>query len=273
MTWAIAASAIWENGTGSYVPKTLDHDSWSNIIVQSGMTTTPTKADLLSAWVKEEGDIHWGSGYPKTPYRMFEGGADENGSLSFSQVLYKDRYGKMPCAAHSDQKLNLYDPIDQLKTMVIHSAANNNKATGSSSCWGGMHRGFSGTKPMREEYNQLLKFDNNVNQMKDFIGYIDNKTGSIVKRNQTAKEDDYETLAKAIAIYNGAKSTMLNFTWPRIIKFLKYKEKSKSNGSYSANSICHSCKYSIKVRNRSELFAGKLRRYVWEGGAYPSNLT
>lgn len=70
-------------------------------------------------------------------------------------------------------------------------------------------------------------------------------------------------LAKAIGIYNGAKWRMLNYSWPRMIKYLKYDENSKAN----SGSICHSCKYSILVRNHAGIFKNHLRTYVWEGAA------
>lgn len=278
--WAAAAAEIWQTGAGTYVPQTLSDEYWSQILIDAGLTNRqPTKTELLANWVEEESRYHWGNnrkGYQTTPYRMNEGGADENGSLSFSQVVYKARYGAQPCSAHLDQSLNLYHPADQLKAMVIHSASNDSGGTVSGTatigCIGGMHRGFVGSQPMREEYNNTLNFDNGINQMDDFVGYISNADGALVRKNQTDREDDYEALAKAIAIYNGGTSWMVNFTWPRVIKYLTYQENSTSNEGYARTGICHSCKYSIKVRNQDDLFEGSLRRYVWRGDTATENI-
>ncbi|MEJ2046269.1 MAG: hypothetical protein P8X74_21415 [Reinekea sp.] len=77
------------------------HDA---ILTIAGMTSSETtnRAALLRNWIREEADYHWGRGDPITPYRMYEGGADEYGSLSFSQLLYRKRYSNWACAAHAD---------------------------------------------------------------------------------------------------------------------------------------------------------------------------
>ncbi|GGY59558.1 hypothetical protein GCM10011297_35080 [Bacterioplanes sanyensis] len=273
--WAATAADIWQDGSGTYVPQTLEDTEWQQVLTEAGITTgdLPTKADLLAAWATQESELHWGGGHPETPFRMHEGGADESGSLSFSQILYKSRYGPRPCAAHSDMALNFYDPSDQLRAFVAHTASSNGSTATTGSCHGGMHLAFSGNNPMREEYNQRLRIDGGVNQMADFRGYIDNSTGAFVARAQGSREDDYEALAKAIAFYNGASLWMRNFTWPRAIRYLQYDEDSTRNigaggrdGNYTADGTCHSCKYSIEVRNQAGLFAGRLRDYVWLGG-------
>jgi hypothetical protein len=46
-----------------------------------------------------------------------------------------------------------------------------------------------------------------------------------------------------------------------MIKYLKYQKNSKGN----SGSICHSCKYSILVRNHTGVFKNHLRTYVWKG--------
>jgi hypothetical protein len=271
--WIAEAAKIWESGSGAYVPASLTISIYGQVMVQAGLAPdSKTQVGLLKAWLEQESPYHWGDNnkhYIKTPYRMNEGGADENGSLSFSQAIYHHRYGPNPCAAEADNKLNLYHPGDNIKTMVVHSASSGGSDGASLSCEGGMHRAFVGAQSIREKYNNVTDGKlGDSDKMTDFIGYIDNATGAIVQKSVTEKEDDYEALAKAIGIYNGAQRWMRNMSWPRMIKSIPYKEGSKGNFGMKngKDRVCHSCSYSIKVRNHELTFKGKLRTYVWKGG-------
>lgn len=120
--WIAEAVNIWRDGKGEHVPATLTDARYNQIQELAGLTSGDrTQAQLLTDWLEEESRFHWGSnskGYQATSYRMNEGGADENGSLSFSQLLYHYRYGNNPCTAHAEAGLNLYHPGDNLKTLV-----------------------------------------------------------------------------------------------------------------------------------------------------------
>ena len=63
---------------------------------------------------------------------------------------------------------------------------------------------------------------------------------------------------------------MRTYSWPRMLKYLKYKSDSKENDK--GKSICHSCKYSILVRGDQKVFGENLRTYVWAGGTYAADL-
>lgn len=187
---------------------------------------------------------------------------DENGSTSYSQVLYHYRFAPEPCASHWENQLNLYHPADQLISMVVHSASNDTTdVTSPSSCVGGIHLAFSGSQRMREEYDNGTA--PGVQSMSDFRGYIDNETGSVVPLSPSDMEDDYDALAKAIGSYNGAMKVFRNRSWARLIRYT-------TPGAPGVNDMgknkCYSCKYTINVRDTEIALGGNLRKYVWQGG-------
>jgi len=148
--------------------------------------------------------------------------------------------------------------------MVIHAGSNGNRDGTTQGCERGLHRAFSSPDTaFREDYQNGTSLE--TDSMVNFKGYIDNSTNSVVAKNLSDIEDEYEALAKAIEIYNGAKEWMLNYSWPRIIRYLKYDPASKEN--ITEKDICHSCKYSIEVRSNENVFGmNNLRTYVWVGG-------
>lgn len=265
--WFNEAVGIWQNGVGTKVPATLNDDMYNLVLTEAGLTNNSrAKKDLLVAWMKEETQYHWGDNpkhYQKTKYRMTEGGADENGSLSFSQLLYHYRYGPNPCAAHKEAGKNLYHPGDNLKSFVIHSAANNTSDVGTKACQGGMYRAFV-SKSLRVQYNSGAS----LQPVSELKGYINNADGTVVTKALTEKEDDYEALAKAIGIYNGNTNIFTSKSWPWVLRYLQYVPDSKENTGL----ICHSCRYSIDARNKPNVLENNLRRYVWYGGKYPLTL-
>ncbi|GGY59961.1 hypothetical protein GCM10011297_35310 [Bacterioplanes sanyensis] len=172
--------------------------------------------------------------------------------------------------------LNFYDPSDQFQAFIAHTASNNEATASTAQCWGGMHLAFTGTNRMREDYGNSIAGDpTGANHpMADFRGYIDNTTQALVRRALTVREDDYEALAKAIGFYNGIRTRFRNNPWPRMLKQYIYQRNSKSNHTNDAGDyVCHSCKYSIEVRNQADLFAGHLRRYVWMGGTAAADIS
>ena len=200
---------------------------------------------------------------------MNEGGADENGSLSFSQLLYHYRYGKNPCTAHAEAGLNLYHPGDNLKTLVVHTASDNSYTTGSSqNCEGGLHKAF--IRDVLKTTYSLVAAGETVAELR---GYIHPGQETPTTLQLTDREDDYEGLAKAIGIYNGNGSNerpiFTNRSWAGRLRYMQYDLGSTQNTA----TVCHSCKYSLKVRNKAGTFENHLRQYIWQGGTYPADLT
>lgn len=225
-----------------------------------------SREDLLTAWVGEETNYHWGSNnakkgpnntripYQPTNYRMLEGNADEHGSLSFSQLLYGYRFGSSACQAHTDTNFNPYDPIDQVKIFAVHTAA-----ASTSNCPGGMNQAFVANNLTRS-YESVKNASGDIS---DLVG-VKGNTATL-----GTADDNYEKLAKAVFYYNSPHKWIRSLSWPYIMKYLTYKKDSDRNEKLPSNTnrgTCHSCRYSIQVREK--VFA-ELRTYIWAGERYP----
>jgi hypothetical protein len=264
-TWVSGAVDLWTNGSGTRVPSnTYTANTHDGIVQLAGLTpgVGNNRNAFLNEWITHESTHHWGGNakqYQETTYRMTEGGADEHGSLSFSQLLYGHRFGQTPCAAHADSDLNLYEPSDNVKTFVIHTASDNGVGAGQVACKGLIYRGF-------HTNDQTL----DVTFVAD-MGIVNSRAGNVAdlrgyrhnSGNVTAiptNEDDYDVLAKAVMGYNSGEGYADDYSWA---KFLKYKEY-LVNSPRNTGRICHSCRYSIEVRKA--LFGANMRTFIWEGG-------
>jgi hypothetical protein len=178
-------------------------------------------------------------------------GADEHGSLSFSQLVYPNRFGdNSACAAHRAIKLNLYDPQDQVKTFAVHAAA---EQTDAHNCPGGMNRAFV-ANALGSDYE--LTAVAGGEDIHDLVGIRG-------KDNRGTEEDGYEKLAKAIFYYNSPHAWISGdsrHSWPYLLKYKVYDANSAKNSTRT--NVCHSCKYTIKVR-RNFFGEGHLRTYIW----------
>ncbi len=246
-TWLKGVTDIFDSGlvsNTSVVPASYTEQKHLNMLLSAGVSDpTKTREALLLAWKRQESDGHWGRGSPVTPFRMTEGSGDELGSLSFSQVLFRYRYGKASCIAHRNSGLNFYDPADNMKSFAVHLNA---AKTALGSCQGEFNKVYG--------EGQTGKTYANVTDLK---GYIQ---GDSTLKSLSTLEDDYETLARAIGGYNGggfygAKS------WPELIKTKKFTTVATRSNS---GENCSSCTYSINVRNQR--FGLPYRTYVWKGG-------
>ncbi len=261
--WIKESVKIWDQGIGSYVPATLTQEKYNEILTIIGPSVSKTTEGLLRVWIAGESKYHWGNNlasYQQTDFRMTEG-ADESGSLSFSQLKYQYRYGKKPCAAHKDAELNLYHPQDNLSSMVIHTASSSSSPAGTANCEGGFHKAFVDDE-LRLKYNHNIGSSGET--LTELIGFK-HGNGAVTPITDSSTEDMYENLAKAIAIYNanGIKGQPF-FTaqsWPRL---LRYKKKDTSKQANTAT-ICHSCKYSLEIRNKAETLSGTSKNVymVW----------
>lgn len=85
-----------------------------------------TREDLLRAWISKEASIgHWGV---QENFRVVLGGFDSWGSIGFSQVQQRFKYGNPAGSARAASLLsNLYHPADAVKAFAIYS---NNKDLG-----------------------------------------------------------------------------------------------------------------------------------------------
>ena len=256
--WLDGVIDIWNDGLGTMVVPTYDLDKHNEILASAGIPDSPkTQKDLVRAWKSQESPIHWGTNnatsnggpYQATPYRMMEGGADNYGSLSFSQVMYQYNYSeKSKCPAFSENPINLYDPEQNVKAFAIFTGM-----TGGNGCaTGPFKRGL-----VDGDFTEALGANTNLLNL---YGYR-HGTGAVTP--VLAQEGTYEVFAKSIGLYNG-KGELSSTPWAEMlmtesIPTTKEVEAAKGNSGHK----CFSCKYTIQVRNQR--FGLPFRQYIWVG--------
>jgi len=182
---------------------------------------------------------------------MTEGSADEYGSLSFNQVLYHYRYSDTPCQVHGRQGLNHFDPRENLMGFAVHTGGADPQ------CGGSFNWAFARTEG---EAGALVRRHQDTN----LLGYM--KDGQVIKAGAGDLEDDYELLARAIGLYNGANDILAqNDTWPEVLSQNVLSRDSSGKGNKDGK--CYSCFYAINIRNTH--FGLPLRDYVWVGERQP----
>jgi hypothetical protein len=242
--WLESAIKIWDEGLGSNVPITYTKNKHDKVLELAGVSGNQySRKALLKSWKGREAKSHWGHGFPKTSYRMTEGGADELGSMSFNQIQYHYRYSKKPIRVHKEKALNYFDPGDNIKGFIIHTAAN----AGGNTTEGYGHKGA-----FYKVFAQGIARSHNNNTLKAYRNCDSLGVCSAINLIKP-QEDEYEQLARGIAAYN---SNPGDDSWPLIIK-------NKKPGS------CRACEYTIDVRNSADKFNLPYRTYIWEGGIYP----
>jgi len=90
------------------------------------VSNTVTRKDILRAWIVKEATAghrgfqeNW-SAYRKIPYRIVLGGSDSFGSIGFSQIKNRYKYGKNS-GTDGLRMTNLYHPQDAVKGFAIWS--------------------------------------------------------------------------------------------------------------------------------------------------------
>lgn len=234
---------------------------WLSLLGSGVDDTTKTRAALIKAWKLQESPYHWGtntSGYQATPFRMTEGGGDEEGSLGFNQVLYKYRYSDKPCSVHKAAGLNYYHPLGNIKGFAIHTVMKSSSVSGERNCsTGGLYRAFHNSSFAKS-------FESDIVHLKGF----QQGSKTVTYTSTTRQEDDYEKLAKGIGYYNSKTPGFTVHSWPYI---LKHKVNPPENSSSNDGSNCFTCRYTIQVRN--EKYGLPYRQYIWQGGTYDADLT
>jgi hypothetical protein len=126
-----------------------------------------------------------------------------------------------------------------------------------------MHRAFirteDDTRRLGRAYN--VSGSNVTGNVNDLRGYR-HGAGNVTTINLNHAQDEYERLAAAVSYYNSGTHLVGNSrrSWPSILKYLEFSPNSVSN----AGAVCHSCRYSIQVRET--VFGENLRTYIWQGG-------
>jgi hypothetical protein len=245
ISWSNAAVNIWTGVTEAGIPATYTDARHVEMLTAINNEATGNRGVLLDAWIRQESsNKFWGQGSPATPYREFEGSADEFASLGYSQIKYAYRYGaailRSPCSALG--AYNLYEPQGNIEAMVAFSAT-----TGCGS-GGGFKKAFATDGAWRI----IQASDANLK------GYKIEGHTSFHAITASRVDDAYELLAKAIGSYNGGTGT--GSTWANMLK-------AKNPGLKGKNpvmGVAHANKtYAIQVLRR---FGAPARTYVWKGG-------
>jgi hypothetical protein len=272
-SWLNGALEILDKGiaTSTNVEKGVyTEDIHTSVLTAAGTTASgKSRLDLVKAWKLQESPYHWGSNTANkngssnhaTAFRMAEGGADEQGSLSFSQLLYKYRYSDKPCTVHKEAGLNLYNPKENIQSFAVHLAmkATAVKSTELNCSHGGFYRAFK-MDSFKEDYNATT----------DLKGYKQG-TKTVILSPTTINEDDYELFSKGIGVYNGFGGGFSNNSWPYLMKNKNKPPKDDPSTKTVNESVsndgknCFSCMYSINIKN--EKFGLPYRSYIWEGAA------
>lgn len=240
---------LWQNGSGASMPATYTDTVHNSVLNLAGISASgKSQKDLLKAWKSRETDTHWGSnaGYPKTNYRMTEGGADELGSMSFNQVLFHYRYSRKPIQVHRDFNYNYYDPRENMLGFAVHTSAFSAGDATSLNHAGSLYEAFA-KRSLADKYSTA----------NGLVGYRHCATATacdtvaISALNTDKKDDDYELLARAVLRYNAGAAGNRGISWPDLLR---------------TKSGCTGCgmEYSIDIRNKR--FGLPYRQYIWKGG-------
>jgi len=264
--WVNGVTEIWANGisdANSIAVGVYTDTIHQEVLTASGVNDdTKTRNALVKAWKLQESPYHWGrnaKNYQSTAYRMTEGGGDEEGSLGFSQVLYKYRYSDQPCTVHRQAGLNYYSPQENMKGFAVHTSMTSTAAVaGEVNCGsGGMYRAF-------QDASFAQNFEAEIDNLRSY------QQGSVVKiyGNEDRQEDAYEKLSKGVAYYNSNTPGFNQRSWPLLLKTkvnpvdntLTETDESTSNSGDN----CFTCRYTIQIRN--EKYGLPYRKYIWQGG-------
>jgi hypothetical protein len=215
-----------------------------------------TREQLIRAWAVQETSSHWGEGSPQTNFRATEGSGDEYGSISFSQLLFQFRYSYIPIKIHKDYRLNLYDPLENVKAFAVHTAAkpyasgdlglafNHTGAFYSAFAEGNFAKAYEADTGLYQyRHCNINTTDDCKNATRKAVGKADDE-GVI-------KEDRYEQLTRAIGYYNLA--TNLGNSWPDTLKAI-------------VSTDCPGCKYALALLHEEEKYALPYRQYIWKVG-------
>ncbi len=157
--------------------------------IASSIDASVKQSDVLKAWIKQESGPygHWGF---NIEYRITLGTADAFGSIGFSQIQNKFKYGEGSVNTKF-QSLNLYDPEIGVKGFAIWS-----NLFGFKSAFVGTNPVYKVTLAQGTTYPRLKTLDNTY-------------------------ADTYgDLLAKGITAYNRGQNwtELKNMTWPYILQ-------------------------------------------------------
>ena len=205
------------------------------------ISSTVTRKDILRAWVKKEAAAgHWGykdnwAAERKVPYRIVLGGYDNNGSIGFSQVQNRFKYGEDDSISDTGEKVlkdvNLYHPEDAMKGFAIWSNTSDLEGMG-----GGFYRAFVSNDFMRTKTYSPAIYPN--------LGTT--YTDQVVDR-----------LSKGLGAYHRGVSVgsklFLNEIWPEILR---------SYSPAQSGKVQEAIRYALEVKQNAGLSLAD-RTWTW----------
>ena len=235
---------------------TYSDERQANVLTDLGTSDNVTRVDVLKAWARKENNKHWGA---NGVYRISEGGADEYGSIGFSQLKFEYVYGKMSGRCPSLKDVNMYSPENNLLGFGMWDASSN------IGCNPSFYYAFVGG-----EYDH--KYNGAATGSGSLVGYR-KADGTIVKLDLTKKiTDDYVRLLKALAGYKaGAHARYLRqCSLPDLLvnQPSGHCHKKGSMAGY-AMVILHGGLFSGGSDDPMALSL-PYRTYIWKGGTYPA---
>jgi|GEM_PF-3238784 len=159
--------------------------------IQQSVDPNTSREEILTAWVnKETGTFgHWGY---NVNYRVTLGSADEYGSIGFSQIQNRYKYGASPNAAFNS--LNLYHPEHAIRAFAVFS--NKDTIPGG----GGFKKAFVAPQPYKVTKNYAA--------------------GIYPRLGNAYTDDNKDLLSKGVMAYNRGPN-YAGFTskpWPELLK-------------------------------------------------------
>jgi len=218
-----ASVPSWANTTA-----TLLQNSYS-LPIHATVAPASPYVDLVMAWVRKEGGLgHWGR---SIPFRIVLGGADELGSIGFTQIINTHKYGTNNIA--TIEATNLYDPEKNMNALAVFS----NDSAAFSRGGGGMYKAFLEPNAA-QDYQVSTTFTSYPRIGADYT------------------DDAKDRLSKGIMAYNRGPglSAFFNDTWPEILKENIPPDTSTSFGTRTA------IRYSLTIQSTGGI---SLRCWDW----------
>jgi hypothetical protein len=182
---------------------------------------------VFKSWILQEvgnGAIFWGnniSNYQPSPYRINEGGGDEEGSMGYNHIVWKRMYGaENSCESNRGfltngvENINLYHPVNS--ALAFLAAASDSACTYSRGLYNAYITTQGQTTPdyvvAHPQQNTPLSYCYETTAPGDMVGPRCSRAGNQanwIAFNST-HDDGYNLLGKAVIAYNqGANANNL----------------------------------------------------------------
>jgi hypothetical protein len=253
-------------GASYRLEKTYTDTIHTNMIVNfPAQAKGITREGIIRSWnFKENSGEFWGTGnYQRTPYRIFEGSADEEGSFGFNHITWRRMYGDAPdCDSlrgylGDTDNVNLFDPHNSLLAFITAASADCGSSRGLH--WAYQNGGYATDIPKADRPKAYCYLD------KDDATHC-NRT--VLKKaswkSYTAiKTADQELLGKAILAYNRGTAGLSARHYFANTIMLKSDPNIKATGQ--------SFDYWMQIKKITQTRAGiagyiPYVTYLWEGG-------